>query len=38
MKRPCFLERIRIYGGWGFAPTTIDTVLFSGQGGFSSPC
>ena len=38
MKKPCFLERIRICGGWDLAPTTTDTVLFSGQGGFTSPC
>ena len=38
MRKPCFLERIRIRGGWGEAPTTTYTVLFSGQGGFSSPC
>jgi hypothetical protein len=38
MKKPWFLRGIRNCGGWGFAPTTIDTVLFSGQGAFSSPC
>jgi hypothetical protein len=38
MKKLCFLERIRICGGRGEAPTTTYTVLFSGQGGFSSPC
>ena len=38
MKKPRSLGGIRIYGGWGKAPTTIYTVLFSGQGAFSSPC
>lgn len=33
MERPCFLERIRVCGGWGEAPTIKHTVLFSGQGG-----
>jgi hypothetical protein len=37
MKKPWFLTGIRKYGGWGFAPTTIFAVLFSGQGAFSSP-
>jgi hypothetical protein len=38
MKKPCFPERIRTHGGWGEAPTTMCAVLFSGQGGFPSPC
>jgi hypothetical protein len=38
MGKPCLVERIRICGGWGEAPPTTDTVLFSGQGGSSSPC
>jgi len=33
MKEPWFLRGIRICGGWGFAPTTTYTVLFSGRGG-----
>ena len=38
MKKPRFLRGIRLWGGWGEAPTTPDTVLFSGQGAFSTPC
>ena len=38
MKRPWFVRGIRTYGGWGKAPTTICTVLFSGPGASSSPC
>ncbi|MCJ7708049.1 MAG: hypothetical protein MUO38_10565, partial [Anaerolineales bacterium] len=37
MKEPWFLRGIRNCGGWGFAPTTTVTVLFTGQGGSSSP-
>ena len=38
MKKPWFLRGIRIWGGWGKAPTTPYAVLFSGQGASSSPC
>ena len=38
MKRPRFLRGFRIGGGGGKAPTTAYSVLFSGQGAFSSPC
>jgi hypothetical protein len=37
MKKPWFLRGIRVYGGWGKAPSTIHTVLFSGQGPFHHP-
>jgi hypothetical protein len=36
MKKPCFLERIRICGS-GETPAK-HALLFSGQGNLSSPC
>ena len=37
LKNPWFLRGLRICGGWGFAPTTTYTVLFSGQREFHHP-
>jgi len=38
MKRPWFLRGTCMCGGGGFPQPTTHTVLFSGQGAFSSPC
>jgi hypothetical protein len=37
MKEPWFLGGIRICDGWGKAPTTTYTILFSGKGLFHQP-
>jgi len=37
MRKPWFQRETRMCGGWGQAPTTTQTVLFSGEGALSSP-